>query len=147
MDVCLLCVLCCQVEVSATDRSLIQMSPTDCGASCVIKKPRKRGGYSPTRGLQNTNPQWVVAPVEQKGKALTFPNTSILTKYTFYFRHTFSVKCFCVGIIKRKCLLHLVICQSRYFVVRTCTGDVLVRLCLTFYAICMGVRAGLFHGA
>jgi len=32
---------------------------------CVIKKPRKRGGYSPTKGLQNTNPQWVVAPVEK----------------------------------------------------------------------------------
>jgi hypothetical protein len=32
----------------------------------VIKKPRTRGGYSPTRRLQNTNPQWVVAPVEKK---------------------------------------------------------------------------------
>jgi len=31
----------------------------------VIKKPRTRGGYSPARGLQNTNPQWVVAPVEK----------------------------------------------------------------------------------
>ena len=38
-------VVCCQVEVSATDLSLVQRSPTDCGASlCVIKKPRKRGG-------------------------------------------------------------------------------------------------------
>ena len=35
----------CQVEVSATDWSLVQGSPTDCGASlCVINKPRKRGG-------------------------------------------------------------------------------------------------------
>jgi hypothetical protein len=34
----------------------------------VIKKPRKRGGYSRARGLQNTNPQWVVAPVEKKKK-------------------------------------------------------------------------------
>jgi len=32
----------------------------------VVKKPRTRGGYSPARGLQNTNPQWVVAPVEEK---------------------------------------------------------------------------------
>ena len=32
----------------------------------MIKKPRTRGGYSPARGLQNTNPQWVVAPVENK---------------------------------------------------------------------------------
>ena len=60
-------VVCCQVEVSATDRSLIQRSPTDCGASsCVIKKPRMRGGYSPAIGLQNTNPQWVVVPVKKK---------------------------------------------------------------------------------
>jgi len=29
---------------------------------CVIKKSRKRRGYSPARGLQNTNPQRVVAP-------------------------------------------------------------------------------------
>jgi hypothetical protein len=34
--------VCCQVEVSATDWSLVQRSPTDCGASLyVIKKPRK----------------------------------------------------------------------------------------------------------
>jgi len=32
---------------------------------CVIKKPRTLGGYSPARGLQNTNPQWVVAPVKK----------------------------------------------------------------------------------
>ena len=59
-------VVCCQLEVSATDWSLVQGSPTDCGASlCVIKKPRTQGGYSPL-GLQNTNPQWVVMPVEKK---------------------------------------------------------------------------------
>ena len=38
-------VVCCQVEVSATSWSLVQGSPTDCGASlCVIRKPRKQGG-------------------------------------------------------------------------------------------------------
>jgi hypothetical protein len=48
-------VVCCQVKVSATDWSLVQRSPTDCGASlCVIKKPRKRGGESPLRGRENT---------------------------------------------------------------------------------------------
>jgi hypothetical protein len=25
-----------------------------------------RGGYSPAKGLQNTNPQWVLAPVEEE---------------------------------------------------------------------------------
>jgi hypothetical protein len=36
-DVCLLWVfVCCQVEVSATDWSLVQKSPTECGVSnCV----------------------------------------------------------------------------------------------------------------
>jgi len=34
----------------------------------VIRKPSTRGGYSHGRGLQNTNPQWVVAPVEKKKK-------------------------------------------------------------------------------
>ena len=43
MDVCLLLVLCvCQVEVSATGRSLVQRSPTDCFVSlCVISKPQE----------------------------------------------------------------------------------------------------------
>jgi hypothetical protein len=42
------CVVCCQVEVSATSWSLVQRSPTDCGATlCVIKKLRERGGHSP----------------------------------------------------------------------------------------------------
>jgi hypothetical protein len=46
-------VVCCQVEVSATDWSLVQRSPTDCGASlCVIKEPRTRGGYSPIDGCK-----------------------------------------------------------------------------------------------
>ena len=34
--------VCCQVEISATGRSLVQRSPTDCGVSlCVIKKPQE----------------------------------------------------------------------------------------------------------
>jgi hypothetical protein len=46
MDVCLLWVLrVCQVEVSATGWSLVQRSPTDCGASlCVISKPQEWRG-------------------------------------------------------------------------------------------------------
>jgi hypothetical protein len=41
------CVVRCQVEVSATSWSPVQRSRTDFGASlCVIKKPRGRGGHS-----------------------------------------------------------------------------------------------------
>jgi hypothetical protein len=44
----------CQVEVSATSWSLVQKSPTNCGASlCVIKTPREWGGHGP---------RWVAAP-------------------------------------------------------------------------------------
>jgi hypothetical protein len=53
MHVCLSW-LCCQVEVSATSWSLVQKSPTNCGASlCVIhmQKPRERGGPGPLGGL------------------------------------------------------------------------------------------------
>ena len=36
MDVCLLWMLCCRVEVSASGWSLVQRSPTDCGASIWV---------------------------------------------------------------------------------------------------------------
>jgi hypothetical protein len=38
MDVCLVQCLCCQVEVSATGRSLFQRSPTDCGVCLSVIK-------------------------------------------------------------------------------------------------------------
>ena len=47
----LVVVVCCQVEVSATDRSPIQRSATDCGMSecdreaCIIRKPWPTGGH------------------------------------------------------------------------------------------------------
>lgn len=38
-------VVCCQVAVSATDRSIVHSSPTECGMSnCVISKPQQREG-------------------------------------------------------------------------------------------------------
>jgi hypothetical protein len=44
-------VVCCQVEVSATNWSRVQRISTECGASlCVIKKPREWGGHSPRWG-------------------------------------------------------------------------------------------------
>jgi hypothetical protein len=38
MDVCLVQCLCCQVEVPATGRSLVQRSPTDCGVCLSVIK-------------------------------------------------------------------------------------------------------------
>jgi hypothetical protein len=41
-------VMCCQVEFSAANWSLVQRSPTDCVASlCVIKKPREWWRHDP----------------------------------------------------------------------------------------------------
>ena len=48
----------CQVEVSATSWSLVQGSPTDCGASlCLICIPQEWGGYGP---------RWAAAPQEKQ---------------------------------------------------------------------------------
>jgi hypothetical protein len=47
-------VVCCQVEVSAADWSLVQRSPTDCGASCVIKKPENEEAKARYRAMENT---------------------------------------------------------------------------------------------
>jgi hypothetical protein len=38
MDVCLVQCLCCQVEVSATGRSVVQRTPTDCGVCLSVIK-------------------------------------------------------------------------------------------------------------
>jgi hypothetical protein len=52
MFVCCERCVCCQVEVSATDWSLVQRSPTECGASlCVIKKACEWGGTGLLRAL------------------------------------------------------------------------------------------------
>jgi hypothetical protein len=42
MDFCLSSVVCCPVDVSATDRSLVQRSPTDCGASEWYRETSQR---------------------------------------------------------------------------------------------------------
>jgi len=56
-----LSVVCCEVEVSATGRSLVQRSPTDCDASlCLIYKPQEWGDHCP---------RWAAAP---KGEKITY---------------------------------------------------------------------------
>jgi hypothetical protein len=48
------CVVCCQVEVSATSWSLVQRSPTDCGVSktCDREASTKRGGPGTYRAVE-----------------------------------------------------------------------------------------------
>jgi hypothetical protein len=66
----LVSVVCCQAEVSATGRSLVQRSPTDWGVSlCVIYKPRARDG---------PGPRWAVAPQTNTSKhAVATPNLRV----------------------------------------------------------------------
>jgi len=45
-------VVCCQIEGSATGRSLVQRSPTECGVSeCDLETSTMR--HKPTRGLSS----------------------------------------------------------------------------------------------
>ena len=72
-----------------------------------------------------------------------------LMKYIFFLRYSLRspLSAAVLGLLNESVCF---ICQSRYvelFVVRTYTGDALVRRCLMFYAVCMGVSAELFQGA
>jgi hypothetical protein len=50
-------VVCCQVEVSATDWSLVQRSPTDCGASLCALETSKMRRLKPATGLWKILPE------------------------------------------------------------------------------------------
>jgi hypothetical protein len=76
------CVVCCQVEVSATRWSLVQRSPTDCGASlCVISKPRERGGHSPRWAAE---PEKKIMNELMNSQCYNF-EISVLISITLYF--------------------------------------------------------------
>jgi hypothetical protein len=61
--------VCYQVEVSVTSWSLVQGSPTDCGASlCVIQKPREWGGPGPLGGCCATKKSPVVGISAQRNE-------------------------------------------------------------------------------
>ena len=49
IDVCCECI-CCQVEVCASGRSLVQRSPTDCGVSSECDHEAPKGGHDPELG-------------------------------------------------------------------------------------------------
>ena len=54
--------VCCQVEVPATSWSLVQNSPTDCGASlCVTCIPEEWWDHNP-RWAEAPQKKWVITP-------------------------------------------------------------------------------------
>ena len=75
MFVC--CECCVLSEVSATDWSLVQRRPTNCGVLCVIKKPRKRGGYWAVK----IQPQWAVMTGKQTNKQSDLLTVSLRNKH------------------------------------------------------------------
>jgi hypothetical protein len=78
-------VVCCQVEVSATDWSLVQRSPTDCDASRVwSRKPREWGGHSR---------RWAAAPREKK-------------VFFYYCSYCYVCSVLCILCIVCKCVLY-----------------------------------------
>jgi hypothetical protein len=83
MFVWFVCVVCCQVKVSATDLSFVQRSPTDCGASlCVIEKPRERGGH---------NPHWAAEPERERERDKMYVCMYVCT-YVITHAHTYVSK-------------------------------------------------------
>jgi hypothetical protein len=55
LDVCLVSVVCCQLEVSATSWSLVQRSPTECGVSKKCDREaskNKWGGLGPQEAVE-----------------------------------------------------------------------------------------------
>ena len=81
------CCECCQVETSATSWSLVQRSPTVCGASlCVIKKLREWQGPGPLGvGAPETNISIL------QGCVLYVLQTSVSYKdvYCTYYKHQY----------------------------------------------------------
>jgi hypothetical protein len=65
MDICLVCAVCCQVDVSASSRSLVERSPTECVCVCVsefnletstMRKPWLTGAVLFTCNLRHPAP-------------------------------------------------------------------------------------------
>ena len=80
----------------------------------MIKTPGTRGGYSPARGLENTNPQWAVEPVEKKAVNVNRNGVAILRVMPlFLFRNLASSKWSTVllNIVLEKMQLHVGDCK------------------------------------
>jgi len=103
------CCECCQVEVSATSWSLVQRSPTDCGASlCVIEKPREWGGTGPLGGG---------GAFASKTNKISSPNrSSVIVKMVTFNKQSCMVATFVIfGCTKRTIFRKAVNISKRYY--------------------------------
>jgi hypothetical protein len=63
--------LCCQLEVSATGRSLVKKSSTDCDVSECCIDTSKRRGLRPTLGCCATGKIYIYIEKERESVTLT----------------------------------------------------------------------------
>jgi len=103
MDVCFVCVLRFQVEVSATSWSIVRRSPTDCGASlCVIKNLVNEEALSHCGGCRAKNlHKWMRSDpcgsaVEGMGLRIRIPPWAGCLSLCVF---VLSGRCLCVGLI------------------------------------------------
>jgi hypothetical protein len=90
MDVSVVSVVFCQVEVSATSWSLVQRSHTDCGASlCEIQKPREWGGSGPMGAVApNTNKNQLITNCQPHHYNRSQKHSYVTTQYCpLHFRY------------------------------------------------------------
>ena len=89
MDICLLEMLCCQVEVSATGRSLIWRNPDVL--LCEVQKLQEQGG---------PRPSWTVAPEKEERRLAEYEEHS--QNIYWRWRGTLDVRIWTENYVKRK---------------------------------------------
>jgi len=75
---CLVSVLCCQVDVSATGQSPVQGSSTECGVSecdreaSIVRRPSNPGHYSPLEAVAKKKKKFLTYPCGDRYKVLFY---------------------------------------------------------------------------
>ena len=91
-------VVCCEVEVSATGRSLVQRSPNECGVSvCVVetskmRRPEPTGAVEPGEKKKLGRLYIIIFPLGvmlMQGHVVPSARIDLAIKLLFYFIRTF----------------------------------------------------------
>jgi len=113
-------IVCCQVEVSATDWSLVQRSPTDCGVSlCVWSRNLENEEAKARYRAVKIQPWWVVTSRKQQ---------HVLDRPTSYFNISRPVQHHTAVLYRTQIALHP---KKNHF---TYLGD--VEMWVMFFKVC-----------
>jgi hypothetical protein len=110
----------------------------------MIKKPRKRGGYSPARGLKKTNPQWVVAPEKKKKLPMCPMTPSGIEHTTFQFVAQSLIQLLPPRDPRSKDLVELAACSDTSMWI---SSKRVVYLIQFFFLLALQPTVGLYFGA